>query len=247
MNKSQKKHNDYHKENYKDRKRKEVDQESNISYENEIIRKALHLLSLLIPIIYIFVSKQFALTVLIPMALATIIGDWATKKYPSLRKIRAKTFGKIMRPDELQTGRKLMLFNGASWVLISACIVIAIFPKFIAIVSFSILILSDLAAALIGRIYGKTSIPLTDKSMEGTSAFVAAGVIVIVAYGLIFDLATTYYAIGIASVLIASIAEAYSENIGFDDNLLIPVTAGFSMWGLAAIFTDLSEEFVNLL
>lgn len=221
-------------------------EKENISYSNELIRKLIHLLSLTIPIVYIFVSKQLALSVLIPMALFTIILDILSKSYPFFSMLREKTFGKIMRPAE-KDKKSNMPFNGASWVLISSCIIIAIFPKFVSIVSFSILIISDLSAALIGRKYGKRVIYGTDKSLEGSIAFIIAGIAVITIYGLVFELNSIYYLVAVFAVIGASIAEAYSKELGFDDNLLIPFTAGIIFMSITIFFEESKVKFLNLL
>jgi dolichol kinase len=113
-------------------------------------------------------------------------------------------------------------------VLISAALSIFIFPKLIAITAFSVLIVSDASSALIGRMYGKHS--FIDKSAEGTLAFILSGWIVVLivpkaGFGWI------EFVIGAIAVVLGGIVEASSVRLRFDDNLAVPATVGFTMWG----------------
>ena len=47
-----------------------------ISYRSEVYRKLIHLNSLLIPIVYSFITKELALTILIPLTIISIILDF---------------------------------------------------------------------------------------------------------------------------------------------------------------------------
>ncbi|MCK7523378.1 MAG: hypothetical protein MZV64_39855 [Ignavibacteriales bacterium] len=63
--------------------------------------------------------------------------------------------------------------------LLSALICALIFPKVIFVTAFSILIISDTMAALIGRKFGKRK--FLRKSLEGTlSFFISASIVVII-------------------------------------------------------------------
>jgi dolichol kinase len=116
-------------------------------------------------------------------------------------------------------------------VLLSAVLCVALFPKVIVITAFAILIVSDSAAALIGRRIGRT--PFLKKSAEGTAAFFVTAVLVVLLSPKI-TYAFSEYAIGIAAALVGTIVEA--SGIGIDDNLTIPLSIGGAMWGLYAAF-----------
>ncbi len=214
-----------------------------ISYKNEILRKMIHLCSLSIPIIYIFVEREFALTILIPMALIAIIIDLASKKIKSLRNIYQKIFGSMLRKHEKK--KKKILLNGASWVLIAAVLTVFIFPKIIAITAFSILIISDIAAALIGRKFGRTT--LFNKSWEGTLAFIFSAILVVVIIGFVFSAPWSFFAFGSLAAIAGGFAEAASKILRADDNLTIPICVGFVLWGGNYLSTYFNSSFIYLL
>jgi dolichol kinase len=135
-------------------------------------------------------------------------------------------FGFLLRKHEVDHKKKNL--NGATYVFISALICIIIFPKVLFLTGFTILIISDSSAALIGRKFGKHK--FLAKSLEGTLAFFISAIIVIIFTPKI-DHQLTEYLIGIIAAAVGAIVENIS--FGFaDDNLSIPISTGFTMWGL---------------
>ena len=98
--------------------------------------------------------------------------------------------------------------------------------------AFSILIIGDTMAALIGRKFGKHK--FLYKSFEGTLAFLISSSIVI-----LFTPKVGYfyeeYIIGFVAALVGAIIENISSKY-VDDNFSIPFAVGFSMWILYIIF-----------
>jgi dolichol kinase len=194
-------------------------------YHIEVIRKAIHLCSLSIPIVYYFTSKQTALTLLLPLTIAFVAIDLLRYYHQPTRAWFYTTFGWLLRQHE--TDEKEKRFNGATFVLLSAVISILIFPKVIVITSFSILIISDIAAALIGKRFGKRK--FYGKSLEGSLAFFISGLLVVAFTPKINHLVEEYF-IGFISVVVGTIVEALPLKI--DDNLSIPLSVGLALWAL---------------
>jgi len=193
-----------------------------ITFSQELLRKTIHLISLSIPVVYIFVTREFALSVLIPLCILAIIIDYLSKGNNKVHYYLFKFFGKILRSHEVE---KKYTLNGASWVLISAVICVYVFPKDITIVAFTILIISDTCAAIFGRKYGKHRL-FDKKSWEGTGAFILSAWVVIVFYGFLFHLPNSYFLFGIFGGVAAGFAEAASGIMKVDDNLAIPISVG---------------------
>jgi len=204
--------------------------DKNISFWQEVARKTIHLSSLLIPICYIFFTQEEILMVIIPIMILAIVSDLATKRNEFLRSLYLKAFGFLLRKHEIKT--KKMLLNGASWVMISSVLTIYFFPKLIAIVGLSILFISDLVAAIIGRKYGRRRfLGLKKKSWAGTVAFFTSAMLVVITYGIIFNVPYLYYLIGLFASVGAAVGEAISKKIlRTDDNLTIPISFGIIMW-----------------
>ena len=197
-----------------------------IQYRDELLRKLIHLTSLSIPIVYYFITAETAAIILGILAAVALIIDLSRYLHNETGKLFYKIFGFLLREHELD--RKKKNLNGATYVLISALVSILIFPKVIFITAFSILIISDSSAALIGRKFGKRK--FLSKSFEGTLAFFISACIVILFTPKVGGFIEEYL-IGFAAAFVGAIV----ENISFklvDDNLSIPLSVGFTMWGL---------------
>ncbi len=201
-----------------------------IHYRDELIRKLIHLFSLSIPVIYYFIPTSTAAYILGSLTVLALITDLGRYFSPVFGRLFYKIFGFLLRQHELDHKKRNL--NGATYVLIAAFLGVLIFPKIIFITAFSILIISDTSAALIGRKFGKTK--LLSKSLEGTLAFFISASIVI--------FFTPKIGNQISEYLIGFIAAAFGaivENISFgviDDNISIPFSIGIIMWLLYSIF-----------
>ena len=123
-------------------------------FRKELVRKLIHLSSLSIPLCYWFVvTKNIALEILIPLAFISLLADVARLYNSSFAKFYYTFFHSLLREHETTSKKKNL--TGATYVLISAVICIALFPKIIFVTSFSVLIISDTASALFGRKFGK--------------------------------------------------------------------------------------------
>ncbi len=211
-----------------------IDRET-INYRDELVRKLIHLCSLSIPIVYYFISRETAILILGILTSVALFIDLSRFFHPSFGKIFYKIFGFLLRKHEVNHAKKNL--NGATYVLMSALICVIILPKVLFITAFSILIVSDSLAALIGRKFGRTK--FLAKSFEGTLAFFISASIVIfftpkVNYGMM------EYVIG----FIAGFVGGIIENISFgfaDDNLSIPISIGLTMWFLYIILLPNTE------
>ncbi|GAB4128410.1 MAG: SEC59/DGK1/VTE5 family protein [Ignavibacteriales bacterium] len=189
-----------------------------IDYKTEVLRKSIHLTSLSISIAYYYVSREFALSLLIPVTLIVLIADLLRYYYSPFSKLFYSVFGFMLRKHEVDKKKKNL--NGATYVLIAVTLSVYFFPKAFVIPAVAVLILGDIAAALIGRKWGKHK--FLSKSFEGTLAFFIAGCLVIMASpkvnGGILEYLIGFVAVG---------ASAIAENISFgwaDDNFTIPLT-----------------------
>ncbi len=196
-----------------------------ISMSGEMARKVIHITSLSIPIGYYYLSYHTTLWILIPFTLFALFIDYGRYYIPVIDKVVNKMFGSILREHERDSKRKLL--SGGSYVLISACLCILIFPKIIAISAFSILIISDTSSALIGRRFGKHH--FLDKSLEGSIAFIVSACIVVVIAPKV-DCLWQEYCIGFIAAIIGGIIEAMSVRLRVDDNFSVPISIGIIMW-----------------
>lgn len=207
-----------------------VSERATIDYQSEILRKGIHLCSLSIPVIYYFITKELALSILIPLTVFSLVVDIGRYYFKPLAEVVHKLFGFMMRKHEVDEKKKNL--NGATYVLISAVLVIILFPKVFVVTGFAVLIIGDIAAALIGRKYGQTQ--FLYKSLEGTLAFFVFSCFVILLAPKI-EGNLTEFIIGFFAVAVGAIVENISSGWA-DDNLTIPVSISITMWILYSIF-----------
>jgi dolichol kinase len=201
------------------------------SYGGEILRKGIHLSSLLIPIIYYYIPKSTALSILIPLTLLFVLSDTARVLHKPLGRLYERYFGFLLRKHERNSsGRRL---NGATYVLLSAALCMWIFPKVIFITAFAILIVSDTSAALIGRKFGRHL--FLSKTLEGSLAFLVSALLVVV-FSPKIEYLPLEYMIGAIAALVGAIVE--SASVGVDDNLSIPISVGGTMWILYLLLLE---------
>jgi dolichol kinase len=198
---------------------------ANIDYKAELARKGIHLSSLSIPIIYYFIERDLALALLVPITFAFLTVDLLRYYHRPTADLFYKVFRFMLRKHEQDENSKRL--NGATHVLIAATLCVILFPKLIVLSAFSILIVSDSMAALIGRRFGKRK--FLSKSAEGSVAFFVFGLVVVLLTPKAMYAFPEYLIGGIAAA-VGAVVEATSWRI--DDNLSIPLSVGVVMWGL---------------
>ena len=196
-----------------------------ISLYNEFRRKAIHLFALTIPIGYFLLPKTPSLLILGPFVAGAIMIDVVRLRKLPLHGFLNRLLGPILRDHEEED------FAGASYILSASFLSILLFHKSVALAAISFIILGDIAAALIGRRYGKTKIgwSLTKvipfgnnrKSLEGSlSCLLMCLVVAVVVPQLPLW-------IGIVGAVAATAAEGI--NLPVNDNFSVPLLSGLCM------------------
>jgi dolichol kinase len=184
----------------------------------EIARKAIHLSSLSIPVIYFHISRELTLIILVPLFAGFLIVDLLKNFIGPVSNWYHRTFDSILREHELP-GRQMQL-NGATCIMLSAVLLVFFFPKVIAIASFSMVSVSDTFASIAGKSMGRHR--FGKKSLEGSMAFLLTAIVVVM---LIPGLD---WRIGIVMAAVGTVTEAFFVSIGnyrIDDNLTIPLAS----------------------
>lgn len=191
------------------------------SFTAEIARKAIHLSSLSIAVIYCHIERELALILLIPIFAGFFLVDLAKNVIPPIAEWYHRTFSAMLREHELQKER--LHFNGATYITLSALLLVFFFPKIIAITAFSLVAVSDTVAALAGKKFGHHRI--WDKSLEGSAAFLVSALMII------FIVPKLNPTAGIVMAITATVVEAIPWRIGWfkvDDNLTIPLASALA-------------------
>jgi dolichol kinase len=181
----------------------------------EIKRKIVHLATLIIPVGYALTSEESVILFLVPFFLALLSVDLLRHFHSGMASLFEKYFfRRVLREEEKAT------FMGSTYFIFSTILTILLFPKSIAIASILILILSDTAAALVGKWIGK--IKIFGKTLEGSMAFLLTSLLIIWAYPNLNRFSGSLAALG------ATLIEVLPIKVS--DNLTIPLAAGAIMF-----------------
>lgn len=186
-----------------------------ISISAELVRKGIHLCALTIPVGYSLMPFLPAILAVSAAAGISILLDIARFRGWRLWKIVAVILTPIIRDHEFKGS-----FIGASYILTTSAVTIALFPKTIAVAAIVFIIIGDTAAAIIGRLLGRHRL-IGKKTIEGSLACLVSLILVS------FLIPGLPLVAGLAGALAATLAEAFSGKI--DDNLTVPIISGLVM------------------
>lgn len=180
---------------------------ASISFANELMRKGIHLTSILIILVYAFLGKQETQTLLI-VYLVIIL---SIEHLRLDRGIKLPVFHILLRQKEKQGLGSHVYFT------LGALIAVSVFSMDVAFTAILMTTFGDMSAALIGKRFGKIRIFGNGKSLEGCIA------------EFIVDLTIAVLLLGnpLVAILMAFVA-TYVETtfVNIDDNLAIAVFSG---------------------
>jgi dolichol kinase len=165
------------------------------------------------------------LWIMVPIALGMVLVDIARLSNHWLwRAIASKLIGPMVRPHE-----KAGDFMGASYILLTVCVMVALFDKNIAIAGLAFTMVGDTFAALIGRKWGKHKF-LEKKSLEGSFGCLLGTSLVALA---MFPYLP--WQLGVTGAITGATAETFS--FGIDDNVTVPLASGLIMTLIKVVFS----------
>lgn len=179
----------------------------------ELVRKTLHLSSLLILIGYTillnYTSERIAIMAMTAVLLILL----------EIEHLRIEHRPRLMSILEglLRTREKDGL-SGAAFMVISCIICFAAYEYWVALLALSMTVFVDMFAALFGKAFGGMTIR-HDKTLVGTLAGLAIGLIV----GLL--ILPQFLLLTVTMAVTATLVELFTHKL--DDNLTVPLVAGF--------------------
>ncbi|MEZ4701928.1 MAG: phosphatidate cytidylyltransferase [Rhodothermales bacterium] len=145
-----------------------------ISYRSEFFRKTIHLLSVALPVGMLLVPRTTGLVALAMLTALALAFEVARGINPEVNRFFVWQFGWMMRPDEKPPLGRIRI-SGATWVLLSALVLLVCFPARIAAMALTVFMIGDAAAALVGRRFGRHRWSGSPKTIEGTIGFIVFG------------------------------------------------------------------------
>ncbi len=192
-----------------------------LNIKNEFYRKAIHVFSTIIPVIYYFTSREFIVGLVGTGTLIMIVLDILKAYTVMFEKLYKSVLGFILREDEKDFKRTL--FTGGTFYAIGIFLALLIFRMEIAIFSILVMIWCDTMAALIGKKFGKKKI-FRNRTFAGSTAFIVTGIAIVLILQEVFP-DFNFYKAGFITVIAAAIFELFGwEKI--NDNLSLPLFSG---------------------
>jgi len=194
-----------------------VGADDNISFRQELIRKATHLGALVIPAGYYFLGLErfTAFLIMLIIGLGMLLIDITRiRNWWLWTNVFSHILSRVIRKHEKDGD-----FTGATYILLTSCATIALFEKHIAIAALSFIIVGDSFAAVVGRRFGR--IRFANKTLEGSLGCLLGTVIVaLLTPGIPLS-------IGLLGAVVATLVEAWP--LGVDDNVSVPLMSGLAM------------------
>ena len=170
---------------------------------------------------FLQLDKADMLAIMVPVALLMVLLDISRlRNWAIYRSFISRIITPMIRDHE-HAGD----FSGATYILLSVCLTVALYAKPIAIAALVFIIVGDVLAALIGRKFGRHR--FGRKSVEGSLAcLVGTLVVASLAPGIALP-------VSVFGAVVATITEAASSRI--DDNISVPIISGLAMTLLGKI------------
>ncbi|MEW5701012.1 MAG: diacylglycerol/polyprenol kinase family protein [Candidatus Zixiibacteriota bacterium] len=185
-----------------------------LAYSGEVWRKLLHLVALIIPVGYYFVARPVGIGIVASCFVVSLLIDISRFRDWPIQRTWQRVVSPIVRPKESDN------FTGATHILLSGWLCPLLFTRPAAAFAMTTIILGDIAAALIGRRWGRHRYA-GNRSWEGSAAFFGGGLIAA------FAIPSVPLSIGIPVALLAAVVEGLSRRV--DDNLTVPLVAGLAV------------------
>ena len=177
----------------------------------ELRRKSIHFSGLILPLVYyLFMDRSTMLLIVGVLTGIALVIELAKAVSVRFRTFFSQLFTPFLRQHERKGA-----MTGATYYLISTLLCILFFDKTLAVVCLFFMVLGDMVAALVGKMWGRTKL-IGNKSLEGSAAcFVVCTAIALIEFDPI---------ISITGALVATVVELLPLQI--DDNLTVPLISG---------------------
>jgi dolichol kinase len=176
---------------------------------NEIRRKGIHLIGLVVPLLYWSAGKLVTLSFIAFWTILFIAGEIYRFRRGIPREIE-EVAAPMMRERE-RSG-----VGGHVFFALGLFIAVFLYERDIAIAISLIMVLADGAAAIVGKSFGRVRL-IGEKTLEGTLTLICVAFIVAILF------------VSWAVALVGAAVAGFVELMPGDDNLSIPIFSGLAM------------------
>ncbi len=187
----------------------------------EFYRKLIHLSSLAVPALYVFVDREWIVALSALGLVIAIAVELLRLKSGNFRRQFERVFGSLLRLPEHAH------LTGATYLVLGFLLTVLVFPRQEAIFGMCVTGLADAAAALVGRNLGRHPL-LRGKTLEGSLAFWLISWLVA---SLLFPLPLWLTALVALVLTFGELFWQYST-----DNLFLPLAGAGLIWLVHFLF-----------
>ncbi len=177
-------------------------------------RKVVHLSTLSIPVVYLMYGRETTLAFLVYCIVGFLMAEFVRIEL----RVRIPFFHTIAREREAEHVGAELFF------LLGALVAVATYTKAVACAVILMTSLGDMVASLVGKAVRGPRL-YKDKTVAGTGAELVMDIVAVILVGQYVPAIALPAAVVFAMAIAATVVETLVERI--DDNLAIPVIAGF--------------------
>ena len=175
--------------------------------------------------VYIIAGRRLAFVLFAILLAGILLFDFARMRIPAFGLWAQAKLSSLLRPGE--EGK----ISGSPSYVLGIALALYFFDLPVASAAVLFLAFGDVAASIVGESWGRTK--FLGKSLEGTAAFVGAGMLAGMAAGAIgYSPSLPVLAAG---AVVAAAAEALTPK-SLNDNLTIPLLSGLAMTFVGGVF-----------
>jgi len=188
----------------------------------ELLRKSAHLISLVLVLLYPRLTTSMLLVLLVPISLILMLLEIFRARSHKFSDTIIARFHYVLRSKEIETSKGPSNVIGSSWACWSFTLLTLWFPLHVAIPCFAMFLWADGTAAIIGKVWGRNYWPKSHKTLEGSLAFLLAGLFMMSFFP------KALLGGGFIAVIVAALAEIPEGPL--DDNFRVPLIAATTMY-----------------
>ena len=181
---------------------------------NEIKRKLIHFITILLPILYGYLPRGEMLYISGGLLFLALMVEVLRFRWKPFSIFFYRLLSNLLRDNEKQG------LTGATYIFLGIFLCLLLYDKWIAQAVMLFIIISDSFSAVVGKLWGTHKV-YAEKTLEGCLAYLVTSLIIV------YFIRENNILIGFAGVIASLLAEIFITRI--DDNVTVAIIGGGTM------------------